>query len=360
MEVCYELYDFKKNLRGGVSFKNLLDQSLKIDILNNKINRESAEIIGSRSRPIMTMRQVAITALALLLCCGIVSETQAIQCAYSDNGKKVTISTSEPNGTFISSGQFVIDSKCHSGNSTTDNNSIDVSDWRTWSGVETIEVQSGVTNIGSNAFSNLSELTSITLPDTVTSIGGYAFYNTGNLTSITIPNNITSIGNFAFQNSGLTSITIPTSVTDIGTWAFTSTFNDVNCIGTQDACNTLKNNMKNHGAQFNDNQFHVVSNPTPNCNSYSGGQCRTCKNGYGLSGGVCVATTNSTTPQEGAEQGETGTTETEDSCHAKGQVLWDGACMDTYPFTKKRWTPAEAAEWLNDDNNNFVIITFKK
>ena len=47
------------------------------------------------------------------------------------------------------------------------------------------------------------------------------------------------------------------------------------------------------------------------------------------------------------------------SC-ASGFVEWDKQCWSEYPFAKKRWTPAEANEWLHDGNDNFVVITFKK
>ena len=78
-----------------------------------------------------------------------------------------------------------------------------------------------VTSIGSDAFSDCSGLTSITIPNSVTSIGEYAFSGCSGLTSITIPNRVTSIGVGAFYGcSGLTSITIPNSVTSIGDWAF--------------------------------------------------------------------------------------------------------------------------------------------
>jgi hypothetical protein len=50
----------------------------------------------------------------------------------------------------------------------------------------------------------------------------------------------------------------------------------------------------------------------------------------------------------------------EAACREQGKVFWGEECHDTYPFTKKRWTPAEANEWLHDGNDNFVIITFKK
>ena len=110
--------------------------------------------------------------------------------------------------------------------------------------VRKIVIEDGVTSIGKSAFSDCSNLTSITIPDSVTSIGNDAFYNCTSLTSITIPdsvtiigdsaffycisltnitlsNNITNIGNDAFYSCrSLTSITIPSSVTSIGNLAF--------------------------------------------------------------------------------------------------------------------------------------------
>ena len=123
-----------------------------------------------------------------------------------------------------------------------------------------------VTSIGDEAFSECSDLESVTIPDGVTSIGDDAFFYCENLRSITIPESVTSIGNDAFGGTSwlaekrkenplviinnilidatckgdviipdgvttigdgafhdcwdLTSITIPDSVTSIGMWAF--------------------------------------------------------------------------------------------------------------------------------------------
>ncbi len=84
-----------------------------------------------------------------------------------------------------------------------------------------ITIPDSVTNIGNEAFSDCSSLTSITIPNSVTSIGDWAFSNCSSLISITMPNSVTSIGEGTFSNcSSLISITIPDSVTNIGNKAF--------------------------------------------------------------------------------------------------------------------------------------------
>ena len=78
-----------------------------------------------------------------------------------------------------------------------------------------------VTCIGSNAFSNCVNLTSVAIPNSITNIGDYAFYYCYSLISVTIPTNVTSIGDYVFyQCERLTSIAIPNSVTNIGDYAF--------------------------------------------------------------------------------------------------------------------------------------------
>ena len=87
--------------------------------------------------------------------------------------------------------------------------------------IKKIIIKNGVTNIGKNAFTGCSRLTSVTIPNSVTSIGNWAFSGCSGLTSITIPNSVTSIGGSAFSGcSSITSIIIPNSVTSIGESAF--------------------------------------------------------------------------------------------------------------------------------------------
>ena len=96
-----------------------------------------------------------------------------------------------------------------------------------------------VTAIGDTAFSHVTSLTSVNLPETLTSIGGWAFDNCTALTDLTLPNSLMNLGFAAFAGcsslenvtlsenlvslsgafsgcSKLTSIVIPDSVTNIG------------------------------------------------------------------------------------------------------------------------------------------------
>ena len=87
----------------------------------------------------------------------------------------------------------------------------------------------GVIGVGSNVFSNCSDLTSVTIPDSVTSIGESAFYNCSSLTNVTIGSGVTNIGPYSFSGcSRLTSVEIPNSVTSIGSSAFSG------CSGLKD------------------------------------------------------------------------------------------------------------------------------
>lgn len=78
-----------------------------------------------------------------------------------------------------------------------------------------------ITIIGERAFSNISSLTSITIPYGVEEIGDYAFSSCSSLTSIILPSSVTAIGTFAFYYcSNLSEIELPDSVISLGKYAF--------------------------------------------------------------------------------------------------------------------------------------------
>ena len=89
------------------------------------------------------------------------------------------------------------------------------------SGLTSLTIPDGVTEIGKRAFMNCSGLTSLPLPSSLTTIGERAFSGCSGLTSLILPSSLTTIGGYTFENcSGLTSLTLPASITTIGSGAF--------------------------------------------------------------------------------------------------------------------------------------------
>ena len=93
--------------------------------------------------------------------------------------------------------------------------------------IKIIEIAEGVTNIGSNAFRNCSQLDSIILPSTLEWIGDNAFRNCNNLKSIVLPSRLKETGYSVFRNcTSLTSVKMSNSLTRIEE----STFANCSCL----------------------------------------------------------------------------------------------------------------------------------
>ena len=75
--------------------------------------------------------------------------------------------------------------------------------------VQRVEIENGIASIGSFAFYNCKNLTSVTIPDSVTSIGTQAFYGCDALSSLTLPGNVTEISGDAFTECGNLVVTAP-------------------------------------------------------------------------------------------------------------------------------------------------------
>ena len=89
------------------------------------------------------------------------------------------------------------------------------------SGLTSLNLPAGITEIQNDAFRNCSGLTSLTLPAGITSIGSYAFHGCSGLTSLNLPDGITEIGGGTLAGcSGLTSLNLPDGITSIGIGAF--------------------------------------------------------------------------------------------------------------------------------------------
>lgn len=78
-----------------------------------------------------------------------------------------------------------------------------------------------VTAIGTDAFRDCTEITSVVIPDSVVSVGGSAFRNCTKLTDIDLSDNITSIpGAMCFGCASLENVVIPQGVISVGGFAF--------------------------------------------------------------------------------------------------------------------------------------------
>ena len=90
--------------------------------------------------------------------------------------------------------------------------------------IQSANIPSGATSIGSGAFQDCVNLASVTIPSGVTSIGSNAFARCTSLTSIIVPEGVTSVGASAFYyNEAYTpqfEIDLPSTVTDIGGYCF--------------------------------------------------------------------------------------------------------------------------------------------
>lgn len=91
-----------------------------------------------------------------------------------------------------------------------------------------IQVEDGITRIGSAACEGLQNLTDVSLPNSLKEIGGNAFYRCPALASVQLPNGLERIESSAFGESGLASIVIPASVVDMGDMITAQIF--VNCL----------------------------------------------------------------------------------------------------------------------------------
>ena len=172
---------------------------------------------------------------------------------------------------------------------------------------------SGVTSIGERAFENNTELLSVSGLDNIKTVGYAAFFGAKSLKSIDLPN-VEKIGGVAFCEAiNLEYAGIPNNVS--------------------------------FGKDETISREVFGSTKIPNCNKTR--ECGIC-NDYVMSGTGCVS-----------------------DCGA-GYLGKDGRCIDSALgcgvgyrqfenwCNRIRYTPAEAAKVLKDDNNNSVTITFKK
>jgi len=92
-----------------------------------------------------------------------------------------------------------------------------------YTGLTSVTIPAGITQIEKEAFSNCRALTSVILPESITEIGSYGFNNCTKLAAVNFHSALTEIGYCAFERCfKLTSVMIPEGVTTIGASAFKS------------------------------------------------------------------------------------------------------------------------------------------
>jgi hypothetical protein len=130
--------------------------------------------------------------------------------------------------------------------------------------LSSLTLDGGITTIAPSAFRSCSNLVNVTLPSTVTNIGNLAFVDTP-LDSILIPDGVTSLGLGAFANTRLSSVTIPGSVTNIASSPFYDCSN-LTAI-TVDASNPAYSSLG--GVLFDKMQTTVIGYPPGLVGSYT-------------------------------------------------------------------------------------------
>ena len=303
--------------------------------LNKKIGRSLEKIFKKifRDDSFVFGCAKALTLAAVLSTC-MVSESRAVTCEWE--GTKLTV-------TGIGGEEFT---GCP-----------DNSDHKS---ATEVTFKEGITSIGDGAFSNATSLQSVDMPN-VTTIGDGAFGGASSLTSVDIPM-LEKIGDIAFYTTGITYINIPSDVEYC--FNYPDFMGGYTCTGeyVSDSCSLFGYSPLCPDA-YTDSGNCTISNGKlvcGSCNGYtkSGTGCVTdCGEGYTANAENQCIKNPEETPEIGEQSGNH--VPTAESCYANGQVFYKEQCWDEFPFSKKKWTPAEAAQWLNEDDNT-VTITFKK
>jgi len=87
--------------------------------------------------------------------------------------------------------------------------------------IKTVVIEEGVTTIGTDAFNDCENLTSVSIPNSMISICDYAFAYCENLIEVTIPDYVAELGDYAFTNcASLTNVVIGNGLTVMPSYLF--------------------------------------------------------------------------------------------------------------------------------------------
>ena len=302
---------------------------------------------------------ILIFEMAAVLAMGLIGESQAVTCNFEadTNGNyKLSVIGDSGGSTFSSQS---CDGQLPQGK-------FSWSDVK--SSISSVEFDDNVIAVDNAVFGWAGDnLKSVYMPN-VRTVGNVAFTSTG-LETVYMPN-VETIGDDGFSSTKLTSVDMP-NITSLGDGAFygVSTLSYIGItsdipIGSMTLSGTQVSNCGYHGEY--------------------GSNCGSCGDGYIMSGRGCVtadtceisshykwdANTNSCNPIQTTANDVTpgaGTQPTTASCTGQGKVLQGKECVASCGSSFRlndgecdriRYTPAEAAQYLKDTDNE-IIMTFK-
>ncbi|MDD6463358.1 MAG: leucine-rich repeat protein [Clostridiaceae bacterium] len=155
--------------------------------------------------------------------------------------------------------------------------------------IKTVVFDGEPTSIGDYAFSGLSALESIEIPESVTSIGAGAFENCTSLKEITVPSAVDKINENAFKNcTALKTVNLPDGITSIGEKAFynTAVYNDPASYKGNNVLYLDDNRyLIAYGSQLDGQSFNGIVNPNAVLvadGAFRGADCETVQLSEGL------------------------------------------------------------------------------
>ena len=291
----------------------------------------SAKVMEKWLQTLPVFRLVKIIILISVLSVGMIGESWADVISEQKCGNDCCWKIDGDTLTITGSGKM-------SDYNTTDN-------WAPWHSAENFTqvknvVIDGLTSVGSYAFWDTS-ITKLTMSDTVTDIGGYAFAWSTSLADIKLSDSLKNLGRGAFRRIHLPTIVLPADVS-IGIDSLGPYMPNIICKGNSEECKKLDNQLQNYEYVTDDGTYiKVPQDLSSKMGKIEQTQCDSTN--YYWSGKEC------------ARRNIDGSI----NC-ASGYAEYKNKCWSELPFAKKRWTPAEANQWLHDGNDNFVVITFKK
>lgn len=127
--------------------------------------------------------------------------------------------------------------------------------------LNSVTIEEGLTEISESAFYNCTGLTAVNMPSTLKTIGSYAFNGCTSLVDIAFPSGLTTISICAFQScTGIERVLMPASITSIGGYNF------YQCMSK--ATFYVYENSVAHNYVRNNNFFYEVITPDVDGDAY--------------------------------------------------------------------------------------------